>query len=130
MQRRILVVDDSPLILKALRYALEAEGMTVDTAESLDQLETHRTSTPPDAIVLDLQMPEAWGDDVATTLREAYGVSVPLLLMSSIEPAELAERAKEASVAWVSKREGLPGIVERVRSILGDDAANVAETDK
>lgn len=121
MPPRILVVDDSPLILNALRTAFEAEGMAVDTAVNLDQLEEHRKSTPPDAIVLDVQMPEAWGDDIAATLRAAYGVSVPILLMSSIEPEELADRAKEASVAWVSKRDGLPRVVERVRSILGDD---------
>lgn len=121
MQRRVLVVDDSPLILSALRTALEAEGMAVDTAITLDELEEHRTSTPPDAIVLDVQMPEAWGDDIATTLRTAYGVSVPILLMSSIEPQELAERAKEASVPWVSKRDGIPRVVERVRGILEDD---------
>jgi DNA-binding response OmpR family regulator len=122
VQRRVLVVDDSPLILSALRSAFEATGFVVDTALSLGELEAHRGASTPDLILLDVQMPEAWGDDVAVTLRASYGVSVPILLMSSIDPEELAERAAEASVPWISKRGGMDKVVERVQHMLGASA--------
>lgn len=123
MQRRILIVDDSALILSALRAAFEKLGHVVDTAVSLEELEGHRERTSPDIILLDVQMPEAWGDDIATTLRGAYGVSVPIMLMSSIEPEELAQRASDAGVAWISKRGGLGAVVERAAQILSTGAA-------
>lgn len=119
MPHRVLVVDDSPLILSMLRASLESAGFVVDTAVTLDELEAHRDKAP-DVVVLDVQMPEAWGDDVAATLRGAYGLSAPILLMSSIEPEELARRAEEVSVAWVSKRDGLDRVVERVQRIVAE----------
>ena len=117
--RRVLLVDDSPLILAALRKALETSGHLVDTAQSLDELEAARSAAAPDAIVLDIQMPEAWGDDVAATLRGAYGVSVPILLMSSLPPADLEERATLASAdGWVSKGDGLERVVASIEALL------------
>lgn len=118
--RRALIVDDSPLVLEMLKSSLEAAGVAVDTAIDLGTLEASRSSAAPDIIVLDVQMPEAYGDDVATTLRGAYGVAVPILLMSTIAPEELAERAQNAGVdAWVSKRDGLDEVVTRILEVLG-----------
>lgn len=117
--RRVLVVDDSPLVLEMLRSAFEAAGVAVDTASDLSQLESLRTATPPDVIVLDVQMPEAYGDDVATTLRGAYGVAAPILLMSTIPPEELERRAASSGAdGWVSKRDGLERVVDRVLEAL------------
>lgn len=118
--RRALIVDDSPLVLEMLKSSLEAAGVAVDTAIDLGTLEASRSSAAPDIIVLDVQMPEAYGDDVATTLRGAYGVAVPILLMSTIAPEELAERAQNAGVdGWVSKRDGLDKVVTRILEVLG-----------
>ena len=64
-------------------------------------------------------MPEAFGDDVASTLRGARGVRVPILLVSNLEDQELERRAAEAAVdGWVSKRQGLPELVRRVKELL------------
>ena len=118
-QRRVLIVDDSPLVLEMLRGALEAAGVAVDTANDLFELEVLRTATPPDVIVLDVQMPEAYGDDVAATLRGAYGVAAAILLMSTIPEEELALRAQSAGAdGWVSKRDGLDRVVTRVLESL------------
>lgn len=120
VQRRALIVDDSPLVLEMLKSSLEAAGLAVDTAIDLGSLEALRAAAAPDIIVLDVQMPEAYGDDVATTLRGAYGVAVPILLMSTIAPEELAQRATNAGASgWVSKRDGLDKIVTRILEILG-----------
>lgn len=118
--RRALIVDDSPLVLGMLKESLEAAGVAVDTSLDLGGLEALRAASPPDIIVLDVQMPEAYGDDVASTLRGAYGVAVPILLMSTIPPEELAERAASAGVdGWVSKRDGLDRVVARILEVLG-----------
>ena len=103
MQRRaphatktILVLDDSPVSLGLMRAALESEGYRVEVAADLSAFERHRASLAPDLILLDVQMPEVFGDDVAVTLREWHEVRVPILLVSSLDENELAERAIEA----------------------------------
>ncbi len=117
--KRVLVLDDSPLALELTQSALEQEGFVVATAMDLVAFEARRAEAPPDLILVDVQMPEAFGDDVATTLRGARGVRTPILLLSSLEDKELARRAAEAEVdGWISKRAGLQELVRRVRMIL------------
>lgn len=118
-QHRILLIDDSPLVLEVTRFALEAEGFDVDVAVDLDTFETRRAAHDPDLIVVDVQMPEAFGDDLASTLRGAYGVEVPILLLSSLPKEELAGRAARAQVwGYVSKHDGLRSLVSTVREAL------------
>jgi DNA-binding response OmpR family regulator len=119
MLGRVLIVDDSPLVLEMLRGGLESAGVAVDTANDLSELEARRAASAPDLILLDVQMPEAYGDDVAATLRGVYGVAAPILLMSTIPPEELEQRAKSAGAdGWVSKRDGLDRVVSRVLATL------------
>lgn len=116
---RILLIDDSPLVLEVTRFVLEAEGYAVDVAVDLDTFEARRASHDPDLIVVDVQMPEAFGDDLAEMLRGAYGVSVPILLLSTLPESELEQRARRAGVwGYVSKRDGLGSLVATVREAL------------
>ncbi|HEY7910050.1 MAG TPA: response regulator transcription factor [Thermomicrobiales bacterium] len=66
---RVLVVDDEPQILRALRAALKGHGYDVQTAadgeEALDALALH----PPDIVILDLVMPGKSGFDVVREVR-------------------------------------------------------------
>jgi DNA-binding response OmpR family regulator len=119
--RRVLVFDDSPFVLELTQQALEREGFTVCTAADLTAFERVCAAIPPDLILVDVQMPEAFGDDVASTLRGARGVATPILLVSNLEEPELARRASEADVdGWISKRAGLQALVRRVKELLGD----------
>lgn len=118
-RRRVLVFDDSALTLQLVHDALEGAGFEVVTALDLDSFEAKRSELQPDLILVDVQMPEAFGDDVAATLRGAKGVRVPILLVSNLEPGELAERAQGANAdGWISKRQGIQEIVRRVKELL------------
>jgi DNA-binding response OmpR family regulator len=118
-RKKVLVFDDSPLVLAVTRAALERAGFDVATALDLSTFEQARDAVSPDLILVDVQMPEAFGDDVASTLRGARGVKVPILLVSNLDDGELERRALEAEVdGWVSKRSGLPELVRRVKEFL------------
>jgi DNA-binding response OmpR family regulator len=117
--KRILVFDDSPFVLEVTQAALESEGFAVATAVDLVAFEAAREANAPDLILVDVQMPEAFGDDVAATLRGARGVKVPILLVSNLDGAELARRAADAEVdGWVSKRDGMNELLRRVKELL------------
>src|SRR5262249_6097128 len=118
-RKKILIVDDSPLTLAVTRHALEGAGYTVLCARDLGEMEKHRAAEALDLILLDVQMPEAFGDDVAMVLRGAKGIKVPIYLLSTLDDEELAIRAREAEIdGYIPKRLGIEGLVKRVRAIL------------
>lgn len=117
--RKILVIDDSPLILQVTRAVLESAGYDVATVTTVDAFEEERRRAPPDLILVDIQMPEIFGDDLAQTIRGAYGEKAPILFLSSLPDEELAARAAEAGVdGWVTKRAGPDALLARIREKL------------
>src|SRR5215470_9816832 len=62
-RKAILVFDDSPFALALTRAALESAGFTVAIAADLSAFEHQRVAFDPDLILVDVQMPEAFGDD-------------------------------------------------------------------
>lgn len=118
-RKAILVFDDSPFALALTRAALEAAGFTVAIAADLSSFESQRVAFDPDLILVDVQMPEAFGDDVASTLRGWHGVQVPILLVSSLEQSELERRAKRAQASgYICKGAGMSELVRRCRELL------------
>ncbi len=77
---RVLVVDDEPQILRALRINLQARQFDVitaaDGATALDAAKTHR----PDLLILDLGLPDIDGVDVIRSLRA--WTDVPIIVLS------------------------------------------------
>jgi DNA-binding NarL/FixJ family response regulator len=120
--KRILLMDDSPIFLEIARYALEGAGYEVITANDLETFQQARQQKPADLVLMDVQMPEAFGDDIAMTLRFAHDVDTPIYLLSSLDDADLAERANEAQIdGFISKNIGMEAIVDEVRRILGNE---------
>ena len=117
--KRILLMDDSPLFLEVARHVFTAAGYDVVCACDLAELERLRSEKPADLVLMDVQMPEAFGDDIAMTLRFAHGVKTPIYLLSSLADDDLADRAVWAKAdGFISKSVGMDGILDRVRGIL------------
>jgi DNA-binding response OmpR family regulator len=118
--RRVLLIDDSALVLEVTRSILQTAGYDVAIAMTVEAFETERRDHPPDLIVIDVQMPEVFGDDLAGTLRGAYEVTTPMILLSSLDESELARRAEEAEIeGFVTKRSGPAALLAKVREVLG-----------
>ncbi len=118
-KKTILVFDDSVMVLELTRAALESAGFSVACAGDLATFEHHRGALDPDLILVDVQMPEAFGDDIVLALREGHGVRIPILLVSSLEDAELATRAKRSRAAgYIQKRAGIPALIRRCKDLL------------
>ena len=116
-ETRILIVDDSALLLEVARVALEAAGYRVATANDMAALDHQRG--PFDLVLMDVQMPELFGDDVASVLRHVHGVAAPIYLFSSLECDDLRARVEEAGIdGYISKRDGIERMVARVAEIL------------
>lgn len=117
-RKRILLVDDSALIRASTAHALTRAGFEVTVRAAFDELLEHGIDGF-DLILMDVHMPELFGDDVAFTLRGERGITTPIYLFSSIEEKELAKLAADAGIdGYISKSAGLEELVARVRQIL------------
>ena len=81
-QAPILVVDDDRLVRQAIRWALEDEGLQVETVADGHQALKRLAQRKPALVVLDLTLPLHSGDEVAAAVRAAYG-AVPILVITA-----------------------------------------------
>jgi DNA-binding response OmpR family regulator len=121
----VLLFDDSPLILEMVRDALESIGLEVHTAVNLSEMECALARGHLDLALVDVNMPEAFGDDVAAVLRHMRKLTLPIYLFSNLEDEELDRRAADAQIdGYISKRWGLDAVLACVAEILARGAAS------
>jgi CheY-like chemotaxis protein len=104
-QTRILVVDDNELNLKLMRRVLELEGHEVTSAASIADAERAIAETDPALIVLDLQLPDGDGLELARKLKRDPTGSSPAIVActAGVMPGD-RERALDAGChAYVPK---------------------------
>ena len=79
---RVLVVDDEPQILRALQLKLRTAGYAVETASTAEEALMKAAMRPPEAIILDLLLPDGSGTDVCRELRTWS--RVPIVVLSAV----------------------------------------------
>ena len=116
---RILVLDDSEIVLNMMALALSESGFEVATANSLVEFEQRLKEQPPQIILTDIQMPDISGDDICRVLKKKLETeSTPVLLFSTMEESELASLAERSGAdGFVSKNAGPEEIVKRIREL-------------
>jgi len=114
---RVLVVDDEPQILRALQLKLRGAGYAVDTAATAADALAAAAARPPDAVILDLLLPDGRGTDVA---RELRGWStVPILVLSAVGEEEEKVAALDAGADdYVTKPFSVEELLARLRAAL------------
>jgi two-component system response regulator FimZ (fimbrial Z protein) len=117
--RRILVIDDSPLVVEAISDGLEDDKVDVEGVIDLAAIDQSQGFDRFDLILIDVQMPAMFGDDVAMVIRQGRSVARPIVLLSSLPEEELAERARDAGAdGYISKRRGVDSVLAEVRAWL------------
>ncbi len=81
MAKRILLVDDEPLILKGLRFTLEQEGYEILTAADGEEALKVFFEQPVDLVLLDVMLPNMDGIQVCQRIRESS--NVPILMLTA-----------------------------------------------
>jgi two-component system KDP operon response regulator KdpE len=116
-RKRVLVVDDEPQMVRALRVGLTAHGYDVVAATNGEEALDLAAGAPPDAVILDLGMPGLDGLEVCRQMREWS--AAPILVLS----ARTAEREKVAALDlgaddYVTKPFGMEELLARLRAAL------------
>lgn len=119
MPSRVLVVDDSSVTLELITGALAAAGIGADSAADLASLDLRLRSGGYDVLLVDVNMPEMFGDDVVEFLRSQRRLATRLYLYSDLAEAELAQKAEACGAdGFITKSSGLEAAVRLVRSAL------------
>jgi len=115
MLARILVIDDSQVLLELTVSALRAAGYEAAAAADLAELDRQLAMGPFDLILVDVKMPEMFGDDVVEFLKEQRGIRSKLLLFSDIPEEELSHKvASSGADGAISKSTGIEGVLAAV----------------
>lgn len=120
-RKRILHIEDNPSNRKAVRHILQRTDYELDEAvDGEDGLE-HAFRSPPDLVLLDIQLPKLSGYDVAKKLREDERTkAIPIIAVTSYALSGDEPRAFESGCdAYVSKPYRPKVILEHVAKHLG-----------
>lgn len=124
MPGRILVIDDSAMALELTVQALLGAGYAAVGAPDLASLDQRLSQGAYDLILVDVNMPEMFGDDVVEFLRVQKGVTAKLLLYSDLDEAQLQARVKTSGAdGYIIKGKGLEWLLAEVPRLLGGPAA-------
>lgn len=114
---RILVCDDEPQILRALRVILREAGFEAVPAESGEEALDRAAVKPPAAAIVDLMLPDIDGVEVTERLREWS--EMPIIVLSAVGEEEAKVRALAAGADdYVTKPFGPPELIARLRAVL------------
>ena len=93
----VLLLDDNPLVLKLGRALLEKEGCTVRTTSNWGEFGQAMIATPPDMILMDVNMPSISGNRLTEILKmNPKKATIPVVLMSDMPEDALAQMATKS----------------------------------
>jgi two-component system KDP operon response regulator KdpE len=114
---RVLVVDDEQQILRALRTSLRGAGYEVETAETAESALAEAAMRPPDAVILDLVLPDGTGIEVCRELRKWS--KAPVIVLSAVgEEREKIAALDAGADDYVTKPVGIDELLARLRAVL------------
>jgi DNA-binding response OmpR family regulator len=115
MAKKILIIDDDPVIVKYLVTLFEDNGYETicanDGSTGFDLLEKEK----PDLITLDLQMPDEWGPRFYRKLSKSEYKDTPVIVVSGMS----GQHAVRKAVAYVNKPFDPDKLVAIVRKTIG-----------
>lgn len=126
--KKILVVDDNPVVLKAMSLMLTAKGYCILTTESAEETISLLGRQKVDLILLDLEFPP----DPASVLSDGimaldwarlYGTArnIPVFIISSLDPQQYQKRAEAAGITTCFRKPvDEKKLLEAIRAELGE----------
>jgi DNA-binding response OmpR family regulator len=129
MADSIVVVDDEPFMVLALRYVLERGGFEVHEAQDGDEALEKAREVRPSLCLCDVKLPKRNGFEVCEAIKtDADLDGTRVVLLSAFQQESAAARGRRAGADdYLTKPFTCAGIVERLREILDSDGTEPPE---
>jgi len=117
---RILIVDDSPTQLEALRSLIEGAGFQVETANSGELALERIHGEPPDLVLTDVVMPGISGYELCARIKHELGERAPavVLLTSLQDPRDIVRGIESRADNYITKPYEPEHLIARIRTVL------------
>ena len=129
MAKRILLVDDEPLILKGLRFTLEQEGYEILTAADGEEALQVFFEQPVDLVLLDVMLPKMDGIQVCQRIRESSNVPI-LMLTAKGEDMDKILGLEYGADDYMTKPFNILEVKARIKTVLRRAAQPAANEEK
>ena len=129
MAKRILLVDDEPLILKGLRYTLEQEGYEILTAADGEEALQVFFEQQVDLVLLDVMLPKLDGIQVCQRIRESSNVPI-LMLTAKGEDMDKIMGLEYGADDYMTKPFNILEVKARIKTVLRRAAQPAANEEK
>ena len=129
MAKRILLVDDEPLIIKGLRFTLEQEGYEILTASDGEEALEVFHSEPVDLVLLDVMLPKLDGIQVCQRIRESSNVPI-LMLTAKGEDMDKILGLEYGADDYMTKPFNILEVKARIKTVLRRAAQPAASEEK
>jgi two-component system, sensor histidine kinase len=117
---RILLADDDPMVAQVVRTGLRSKGWTVDVAADVMQAVMFATRSPPDAVILDINMPGGTGLTALERLQASMKTRfIPVLVVSATQDPSIPEQAMALGAAgFLAKPVDIDRLYEELARLL------------
>ncbi|MBQ9300802.1 MAG: response regulator transcription factor [Clostridia bacterium] len=129
MAKRILLVDDEPLIIKGLKYTLEQEGYETLSAMDGEEALSVFFSNTVDLVLLDVMLPKLDGIQVCQRIRESSNVPI-IMLTAKGEDMDKILGLEYGADDYMTKPFNILEVKARIKNILRRASQPVATEDK
>ena len=129
MGKRILLVDDEPLILKGLKFSLEQEGYEILTAADGEEALNVFEDNSVDLVLLDVMLPKLDGIQVCQRIREQSNVPI-IMLTAKGEDMDKILGLEYGADDYMTKPFNILEVKARIKTILRRASQNVPTEEK
>lgn len=120
MQRKILFVDDEPVVATLMKSRIAARGFLVEIAHNGASALEKAKAWRPDVVLLDVVMPEMDGYETCRRLKAMQETAhIPVILFTAAQETRLEELAQKAGAAKVVQKPFVDQVFQAVSEILG-----------
>lgn len=118
---RLLIIDDHAVVRQGLVQAFKEQGFaSIETAGSIKQARAKIAAFNPEAIIVDLNLPDGSGLEIAQWVRK-HSTKIAIIILSLNDPAQYIKIARSSGAnAYLSKSQSMQEIISSVTFALSN----------